>query len=71
MNRMGYKQVDYTAKTMLEEISQIVPFFAGVKWENLGDNGKQCSCWMAHGYTDIASYRVQNEAKVSLSSANM
>lgn len=26
MNRMGYKQADYTAKTMLEEISQIVPF---------------------------------------------
>ena len=41
MNRMGYDQPDYTAKGMLEEISQIVPFFAGVTWENLGDNGKQ------------------------------
>ena len=41
MNRMGYKQADYTAKGMLEEISQIVPFFAGVKWDELGDNGKQ------------------------------
>ena len=41
MNRMGYKQADYDAKTMLEEISQIVPFFKGVKWEELGDNGKQ------------------------------
>lgn len=41
MNRMGYKQADYSAKTMLEEISQIVPFFAGVKWDELGENGKQ------------------------------
>jgi formate dehydrogenase major subunit len=41
MNRMGYKQADYAADTMLEEISQIVPFFKGVKWEELGDNGKQ------------------------------
>lgn len=41
MNRMGYKQADYDPKTLLEEISQIVPFFAGVKWDELGDNGKQ------------------------------
>lgn len=41
MNRMGYAQPDYTAKGMLEEISQIVPFFEGVKWEELGENGKQ------------------------------
>jgi formate dehydrogenase major subunit len=41
MNRMGYKQPDYTAAGMLEEISQIVPFFKGAKWEELGDNGKQ------------------------------
>ena len=41
MNRMGYKQPDYTAAGVLEEISQIVPFFAGVKWDELGDNGKQ------------------------------
>ena len=41
MNRMGYKQPDYSAKTMLEEISQIVPFFAGIKWEELGERGKQ------------------------------
>ena len=41
MNRMGYKQEDYTAAGVLEEISQIVPFFKGVKWEELGDNGKQ------------------------------
>ncbi len=41
MNRMGYEQAEYDAKTMLEEICQIVPFFAGVKWDELGDNGKQ------------------------------
>jgi len=41
MNRMGYSQPDYTAKGVLDEISQIVPFFAGVKWDELGDNGKQ------------------------------
>lgn len=41
MNRMGYNQPDYDPETMLEEISQIVPFFAGVKWQELGDNGKQ------------------------------
>ena len=41
MNRMGYNQSDYTAAGMLEEISQIVPFFKGVVWDELGDNGKQ------------------------------
>lgn len=41
MNRMGYEQLDYTAKAMLEEISQIVPFFKGVVWDELGNNGKQ------------------------------
>ena len=41
MNKMGYSQPDYDAAEMLKEISQIVPFFAGAKWEELGDNGKQ------------------------------
>ncbi len=41
MNRMGYSQPDYTAEGVLDEISQIVPFFAGIKWEDLGENGKQ------------------------------
>lgn len=41
MNKMGYEQPDYTAAGVLEEISQIVPFFAGVKWDELGENGKQ------------------------------
>lgn len=41
MNRMGYDQPPYTPEGMLKEISQIVPFFAGVTWENLTDNGLQ------------------------------
>jgi formate dehydrogenase major subunit len=41
MNKMGYNQPDYTAAGMLEEISQIVPFFRGVVWDELGENGKQ------------------------------
>jgi formate dehydrogenase major subunit len=41
MNRFGYPQAPYTAKGMLEEISQIVPFFEGVKWDELGTQGKQ------------------------------
>lgn len=41
MNRMGYPQPAYNPATVLEEISQIVPFFAGVRWDMLGDNGKQ------------------------------
>lgn len=41
MNRMGYPQPEYTPEGMLKEISQIVPFFAGVTWSNLADNGKQ------------------------------
>lgn len=41
MNRMGYEQPDYDPDTMLQEISQVVPFFAGAKWDELGDNGKQ------------------------------
>ena len=41
MNRMGFKQADYDADEMLQEISQIVPFFEGIVWDELGDNGKQ------------------------------
>ncbi|OYU96378.1 MAG: formate dehydrogenase subunit alpha [Bacteroidetes bacterium B1(2017)] len=41
MTYMGYPQPDYNPETLLEEISQIVPFFAGVKWKELGINGKQ------------------------------
>ena len=41
MKAMGGKVADYDPATMLEEISRIVPFFAGITWENLGSNGKQ------------------------------
>ncbi|MBV1923395.1 MAG: formate dehydrogenase subunit alpha, partial [Flavobacteriaceae bacterium] len=41
MNKMGYAQADYTPDGMLEEISQIVPFFAGISWDRLGKNGMQ------------------------------
>jgi formate dehydrogenase major subunit len=41
MNKMGYPQPDYTPDGMLDEISQIVPFFAGITWERLGKNGLQ------------------------------
>lgn len=41
MNRLGYNQAPYDPKNLLEEISQIVPFFAGVRWDELGENGKQ------------------------------
>lgn len=41
MNRMGFGQPDYDPDIVLREISQIVPFFKGVKWNELGENGKQ------------------------------
>mgnify|MGYP000492083908 CR=1 FL=1 len=41
MNKLGYPQPSYTPDGMLEEISQIVPFFKGITWEGLGKNGKQ------------------------------
>lgn len=41
MNKMGYPQSNYDPAVVLQEISQIVPFFAGVTWDNLGKNGKQ------------------------------
>lgn len=41
MNKMGYNQPDYEPATMLEEISKIVPFFKGIRWHELGKNGKQ------------------------------
>lgn len=41
MNKMGYAQPDYDAATMLEEISQIVPFFKGITWDRLGKYGLQ------------------------------
>lgn len=41
MRRMGMEQPDYDPAQLLEEISGIVHFFAGIKWDELGDNGKQ------------------------------
>lgn len=41
MQRMGYPQPDYDAAQLLEEIARVVPFFAGVRWDELGENGKQ------------------------------
>ncbi len=41
MNKMGYAQAPYAPDTMLEEISQVVPFFAGITWQGLGKNGLQ------------------------------
>src|SRR5690606_34159024 len=41
MNRMGGHEPDYDAANVLEEASRIVPFFAGITWEGLGENGLQ------------------------------
>lgn len=41
MNRMGYPQAGYDAALHLEEIARVVPFFEGVSWERLGDDGLQ------------------------------
>lgn len=41
MNKMGYEQKGYSPDIILEEISQIVPFFKGICWDELGKNGKQ------------------------------
>lgn len=41
MNALGYQQAAYSPESLLAEISQVVPFFAGITWQNLGDNGLQ------------------------------
>ena len=41
LQRFGIAQPDYTPDGVLAEIAQIVPFFRGATWENLGINGKQ------------------------------
>jgi formate dehydrogenase major subunit len=41
MNMMGYPQKGYSARIIMEEIAGIVPFFRGVKWDELDKNGKQ------------------------------
>jgi len=60
MNALGHNQATYTAGSMLEEISQVVPFFAGITWQNLGENGLQ---WpVAKGGTDT---KILHENKFS------
>lgn len=41
MHRFGYMQKSAEGPEVLKEVSQVVPFFAGVTWENLGASGKQ------------------------------
>ncbi len=41
MQKLNYPQPDYDHKLVLTEIAQVVPFFTGIKWEELGKNGKQ------------------------------
>lgn len=53
MTYMGYPQADYEVDSLLKEISQIVPFFAGVKWDELGENGKQWPVALDGKGTDI------------------
>lgn len=53
MQVMGFPQEDYAPDILLQEISEIVPFFAGVTWENLGKNGKQWPVAAGGGDTQI------------------
>lgn len=41
IQRFGFPQADYTPDGVLAEIAQIVPFFKGATWENLGEQGLQ------------------------------
>ncbi len=41
MNALDYPQAPYNAEEVLTEIAQVVPFFAGITWQNLGINGLQ------------------------------
>jgi len=41
INHLGYQQPSAEPDIMLKEISNIVPFFAGIKWQDLKENGKQ------------------------------
>ncbi|WMW22942.1 formate dehydrogenase subunit alpha [Methanolobus mangrovi] len=58
MQRMGYPQPDYSAQNVLNEIAQIVPFFKGITWQNLGKNGLQ---WpVADGGGDTPTLHEEN-----------
>lgn len=41
INALGGKEPEYDAATVLSEVAQVVPFFKGITWQNLGDNGLQ------------------------------
>jgi len=41
INHLGYQQQSAEPDVLLEEISNIVPFFSGVKWQDLNNDGKQ------------------------------
>jgi formate dehydrogenase major subunit len=41
LNYMGIEQAGYDAAVQLEEIARVIPFFAGITWDNLGEQGKQ------------------------------
>jgi len=41
MRALGYQQKDYDAAEVLKEVADVVPFFKGVTWENLGTQGLQ------------------------------
>jgi len=62
MRHMGHPQGSYDPSELLKEISQVVPFFAGVTWENLSDNGKQ---WPVS--TDGTDTRILHQQQFKLS----
>jgi formate dehydrogenase major subunit len=53
MRRMGYPQPDYDAAEVLAEIARAVPFFAGVRRDELGEDGKQWPVRTDGGDTQI------------------
>ena len=41
MQHLGFDQPDYDPRLVMEEVAQIVPFFKGMVYDDLGNNGKQ------------------------------
>ncbi len=41
MQTLGYQQEDYDAADVLSDVADVVPFFKGVTWDNLGTQGLQ------------------------------
>ncbi|MBL0334848.1 MAG: formate dehydrogenase subunit alpha [Chitinophagaceae bacterium] len=69
MNRMGYAQQAYDPALLLEEIAQIVPFFAGVKWDELGTQGKQWPVLPGGADTEILHLETFSRGKGKFQSA--